>query len=119
MGPLNDDMGRTVVKYLRENRPEFQPRRILDMGCAAGQITLAYCDGFPEAEVRALDVGAPMLRYAHVRAESMGKSVHFSQQPVERTNYPGGHFGLIVSHSGISLPERSVTDFWPWLPCKT
>lgn len=98
MGPLNDDMGRTVVKYLRENHPEFQPRRILDMGCAAGQSTLAYCDGFPEAEVHALDVGAPMLRYAHARAESMGKSVHFTQQSAEHTDFPDGHFDLIVSH---------------------
>ena len=98
LGPLNDDMGQTVVRYLRENHPEFQPERILDMGCAAGQSTLAYCDGFPDAEVYALDVGAPMLRYAHARAESMGNSVHFSQQSAEHTDFPDGHFDLIVSH---------------------
>lgn len=98
LGPLNDDMGHTVVKYLRENHSEFQPKRILDMGCAAGQSTLAYCDGFPNAEVYALDVGAPMLRYAHARAESMGKTVHFSQQSAEHTDFPDGHFDLIVSH---------------------
>lgn len=98
LGPLNDDMGQTVVKYLRDNHPDFQPRRILDMGCAAGQSTLAYCDGFPDAEVCALDVGAPMLRYAHARAESMGKAVNFSQQSAEHTDFPDGHFDLIVSH---------------------
>ena len=105
LGPLNDDMGQTVVKYLRENHPEFQPKRILDMGCAAGQSTLAYCDAFPRAEVFALDVGAPMLRYAHARAESMGKAVHFSQQSAEHTDFPDGHFDLIVSH--ILLHETS------------
>ncbi len=105
LGPLNDDMGQTVVEYLRENHPDFRPKRILDMGCAAGQSTLAYCDGFPDAEVHALDVGAPMVRYAHARAESMDKSVHFSQQSAEHTDFPDGHFDLIVSH--ILLHETS------------
>ena len=105
LGPLNDDIGQTVVQYLRENHPDFRPTRILDMGCAAGQSTLAYCDGFPEADMHALDVGAPMLRYAHARAESMGKSVHFSQQSAEHTDFPDGHFDLIVSH--ILLHETS------------
>ena len=39
-----------------------------------------------------------MLRYAHARAQSLGKTVHFSQQNAEATDFPDGYFDLIVSH---------------------
>lgn len=98
MGPFNSDIGDTTIAWIKANHPEFAPRRILDMGCAVGHSTLPYCDAWPEAEVHAIDVGAPVLRYAHARAESLGKTVHFSQQNAEATDFPDGHFDLIVSH---------------------
>ncbi len=98
MGPLNDDMGQSLSTYLQQHRPDFKPRRILDMGCGVGHSTLPYADKFPQAELYGIDVGAPMLRYAHARAESLGKRVHYSQQNAEATDFPDGHFDLIVSH---------------------
>jgi len=106
MGALNDDMGASVVAYLRKERPQFRPARILDMGCSVGHSTLPYVDGYPEAEVFAIDVAGPMLRYAHARAEALGKRVHFSQQNAESTNFPDESFDLIVSH--ILLHETSA-----------
>ena len=106
MGALNDDMGVSVVAYLKKERPQFRPARILDMGCSVGHSTLPYVDAYPEAEVFAIDVAAPMLRYAHARAEALGKKVHFSQQNAESTNFPGESFDLIVSH--ILLHETSA-----------
>lgn len=99
MGALNDDYGQSVVEnYLKVEHPDFKPERILDMGCTVGNSTIPYVDAFPQAEVHAIDVGAPVLRYAHARAEAMGKKVHFSQQNAEETNYPDESFDLIVSH---------------------
>ena len=94
-----------VLRWLKANRPDFKPRRILDMGCAVGHCTTPYADAFPDAEIHAIDVAAPVLRYAQARAESMGYAVHFSQQNAERTDFPAGHFDLIVSH--ILLHETS------------
>ena len=91
---------------MRRERPEFRPARILDLGCSVGHSTLPYVDAYPQAEVHAIDVAAPMLRYAHARAEAMGKRVHFSQQNAERTNFPDGSFDLVVSH--ILLHETSA-----------
>jgi ubiquinone/menaquinone biosynthesis C-methylase UbiE len=105
MGALNDDMGASVVAHLKEDRPQFRPARILDMGCSIGHSTLPYVDAYPEAEVYAIDVAAPMLRYAHARAEALGKRVYFSQQNAESTNFPDESFDLIVSH--ILLHETS------------
>lgn len=105
LGELNDEMGQSVVLHLREHYPDFRPSRILDMGCTVGHSTLPYVDAYPGAEVFAIDVGAPVLRYAHVRAETLGKRVHFSQQNAERTNFQDASFDLIVSH--ILLHETS------------
>ena len=99
LGPLNDDMGLSIVKnYLKPEYPDFQPQKILDMGCSVGHSTLPYVDAYPESEVFAVDVSAPMLRYAHARAEAMSKRVYFSQQNAECTNFAAESFDLIVSH---------------------
>ncbi|WP_292735078.1 class I SAM-dependent methyltransferase [Nostoc sp. JL31] len=110
LGPLNDDMGLSIVQnYLLAEFPNFRPRKILDMGCSIGNSTLPYVDGFPDAEVHAIDIGASMLRYAHARAEALGKRVHFSQQNAEHTNFPDESFDLVVSHILLhEIPPPSV-----------
>jgi SAM-dependent methyltransferase len=105
LGPKIDDMGMSGANFVKRKFPNFKPKRILDMGCTVGHATLPYVDAFPDAEVYAIDVGAPCLRYAHGRAEALGKKVHFSQQNAEKTNFPDGYFDLIVSH--ILLHETS------------
>ena len=98
LGPLNDDIGRSTAAYVKAHFPNLAPKRILDMGCSVGHSTLPYAELWPDAEIHAIDVGAPMLRYAHARAESLGKAIHFSQQNAEHTDYEDGSFDLIVSH---------------------
>lgn len=105
MGPDNADMGRSIIEWLKEKRPDFAPQRILDMGCSVGHSTVPYKEEWPEAEVQAIDVAGPMLRYAHARAESMGQAIHYSQQNAESTNFEDNSFDLIVSH--ILLHETS------------
>lgn len=106
MGPLNDDIGASTAKWLKEHYPDFKPRRILDMGCTVGHSTLAWAEYYPDAEIYALDVGAPVLRYAHARAESLGVRVHFSQQNAEKTSFPDGYFDVVTS--SILIHETSI-----------
>ncbi|WP_448585314.1 methyltransferase domain-containing protein [Thermaurantiacus sp.] len=105
MGPMNDDMGRSVVNWLKRNLPDFAPERILDMGCTVGHSTLPYKEGFPGAEVTGIDVAAPQVRYAHARAAGLGLEVGFLQRNAEATGFPDAHFDLVVSH--ILLHETS------------
>ena len=105
MGVNNADMGDSTVAWLKQEHPELKPTRILDMGCAVGHSTLPYVSGFEDAEVHAIDVAAPMLRYAHARASSMGLPVHFSQQNAETIDFEDNSFDLVVSH--ILLHETS------------
>jgi len=104
-GLLNDSRGRTTVAHLRRFFPDLDPARILDLGCAAGQNTLPLADAFPQARVDAIDIGAPMLRYALVRARGLGRAIHFSQRNAEATGFEDQSFDLVVSQ--ILLHETS------------
>jgi len=98
-GPNLDASGWSLIAWIKQTYPDFRPRRILDMGCTVGHSTLPYAEAFgDDVEVHAIDVAAPCLRYAHARAVAMGRSVHFSQQNAERTNFADGSFDLVVSH---------------------
>jgi ubiquinone/menaquinone biosynthesis C-methylase UbiE len=104
-GVLNDDFGQSVVAYYTKHHPDLKPKRILDIGCSVGHGTLPHVDAFPDAEVYAIDVGAPMLRYGHARTEALGKRVHFSQQNAEQTDFPDHYFDLVMSQ--IVIHETS------------
>ncbi len=111
MGPLNDDMGRSVCNYVKRRLKGFSPKRILDLGCTVGHATLPFKELFPDAEVWGVDVAAPQVRYAHARAAALGLDVNFAQMNAEKTSFPDGHFDLIVSHillhetSGKAMPK--------------
>lgn len=72
LGRLLDGGGKAVATHLRETWPTFSPKRILDLGCGLGHNTLPLAQAYPDAEVIAVDTGAPMLRYGHARAKSLG-----------------------------------------------
>ena len=73
-------------------------KRILDMGCGVGQFTAALKERFPDAEVWGLDIGGPMVRYAHMRASRLGVGANFAQKLAEDTGFPDGHFDLVTSY---------------------
>jgi SAM-dependent methyltransferase len=97
LGPLNDELGAATAAAVRRQFPDFTPQKILDLGCGAGHATLPLADAFPRATIHAVDLGAPMLRYASARAASLGYGIHFSQQDATHTKYPDSSFDLIVS----------------------
>ncbi|MBL8643072.1 MAG: class I SAM-dependent methyltransferase, partial [Rhodospirillaceae bacterium] len=84
LGPAGEGGGRAAVKWVREKFPQFKPKRILDLGAGCGSNTLPLAEGFPDAEVVAMDASAPMMRYGHARAQAMGYgSVRFVQAAIE------------------------------------
>jgi ubiquinone/menaquinone biosynthesis C-methylase UbiE len=108
LGPLNDDLGWTTVECYQEHFPGRKPARVLDLGCSVGHSTLPWSEAFPDADVHAIDVGAPLLRYGHGRAEALGRSAHFSQQNAEQTNFEPGSFDVIVSHFFMHETSRKA-----------
>lgn len=72
LGRYSDGGGQAVVQWVRRHLPAFRPKRILDIGATIGQSALPIAAAFPEAEVVAVDVAAPVLRYGLARAKSLG-----------------------------------------------
>jgi SAM-dependent methyltransferase len=98
-GPLGDSRGRSIVEnFWATELPDLRPKRILDLGCTVGHSLLPYTELYPDAEIWGIDVGPGVLRYAHARAESLGKKVHYAQQNAERTTFEDGSFDMVVSH---------------------
>jgi ubiquinone/menaquinone biosynthesis C-methylase UbiE len=77
------------------------------MGCGAGMSTLPLAEAFPGAEIYAVDIAAPMLRYAHGRSEALGVPVHYSQQDAGHTRFEDGFFDLVLSNLLLhEIPQK-------------
>lgn len=72
--------------------------RILDVGCTIGQATILLRDRFPRAEVWGLDVGLPVLRYAHACAVDRGVEANFIQALAEDMPFDDGHFDAVLAY---------------------
>jgi ubiquinone/menaquinone biosynthesis C-methylase UbiE len=106
-GPLHDDVGRSLAAWLRQAHPDFHPQRILELGCGVGHAATALKPAFPDAEMHAVDVSAPLLRYGFARAASLGVEIHFHQRNAERTRFPDESFDLVFSR--ILMHETSAS----------
>ena len=110
LGRFSDGGGHAVVKWVRKTLPDFRPHRILDIGANLGQNVLPIAQAFPDAEVIALDVGAPMLRYGAARAKSMGvENVRFVQgDGSDLSRWANGSFDWV--QTTMTLHELSLTS---------
>ena len=85
--------------------------RILDMGTGVGQLAIAMKERFPEAEVWGVDIGGPMVRYAHMRAVDLGVEVNFAQRLAEDTKFPDNYFDIVTSYiMHHEVPAESTRD---------
>ncbi len=106
MGENLDDIGRSMAHYISRRYPDFRPRAILDTGCTIGHNTAPWAWTYPDAEVHAIDVAAPVLRYGHARAAMQGAPIHFHQMNVEALNFPDESFDVVFS--SMFLHELSL-----------
>lgn len=108
LGRFNDGGGEAVVQWMKKNRPDFAPERILDIGGGLGQNVLPIAKAYPDAQIICIDTGAPVLRYGLARAKSMGvDNVKFVQANAEElSRFEDEGFDWI--QSTMFLHETSV-----------
>jgi SAM-dependent methyltransferase len=110
LGCYNDGAGLAVARWMKSRYPDFElkriPKRILDMGTGPGHTVTAIAQAFPDAEIISIDVAAPMLRFAHARAKSLGvNNITFMQANAENVPLPDDSFDVVLTT--ISLHETS------------
>jgi ubiquinone/menaquinone biosynthesis C-methylase UbiE len=110
LGKWSDGGGRAIVDWVRKEKPDWRPTRILDIGATLGHNVLPIAKAFPEAEVIAVDVGAPMLRYGAARAKAMGvENVRFIQADgADLSQFEDASFDWI--QTTMFLHELSLTS---------
>jgi ubiquinone/menaquinone biosynthesis C-methylase UbiE len=111
-----DTMGSAIGATLKAKFPDAKPKRILDMGSTLGHNAVSLAKAFPDAEIVAVDAGAPMLRYGLARAKSLGvDNVTFVQGDVrDLSQFEDESFDMVTScillHE-ISYPAmKSIFD---------
>jgi 2-polyprenyl-3-methyl-5-hydroxy-6-metoxy-1,4-benzoquinol methylase len=108
---LNDGANEQDVQHMATANVVPLPKdgkvkRILDYGTGVGQMATSMKLRFPEAEVWGIDVGGPMVRYGHMRANDMGVAVNFAQRLAEDNKFPDNHFDIIVTN----IVHHEVTE---------
>ena len=108
IGGLCDGAGKSIAQWLKDQDEDFKPKRILDIGCALGNSLLPIAQAFPEADIVAIDISAPMLRYGHARATSLGvTNIKFMQMSGEDLSaFDDGSFDFVMT--SIFLHELSA-----------
>jgi ubiquinone/menaquinone biosynthesis C-methylase UbiE len=104
-GTANFFIGRNYQDEIQKEYASFLPlpkdgkvKRVLDQGCSCGQTAVAIKERFPEAEVWGIDVGGPMVRFAHMRAVDIGADVNFAQRLAEDSKFPDNHFDIVTNN---------------------
>lgn len=109
LGSLSDGGGQALAGWIRRERPDWTPHRILDVGCTIGHNVVPLAQAFPDSEVIAIDTAAPVLRYGHARAQSLGvRNLRFVQANAENlSRWPSDHFDWV--QTTMFLHELSAT----------
>jgi ubiquinone/menaquinone biosynthesis C-methylase UbiE len=112
MGGNLDDIGESMSNYVRLKYPDFHPTKILDCGCTIGHNSAAWAKTYPDAEVGAIDVSAPLLRYGNARAQSQGVAVQFEQMNATVLEFEDESFDVVFSSMFLhELPLKDIHAF--------
>lgn len=113
MGKNLDDIGESMANYVRLKYPEFQPKKILDCGCTVGHNSVPWAKAFPKAEMHAIDVSAPLLRYANARSQSQKAAIQYSQMNATSLDFENESFDVVFS--SMFLHELPLKDIHRYL----
>jgi ubiquinone/menaquinone biosynthesis C-methylase UbiE len=112
MGGNLDDIGESMSNYVRLKYSDFHPKKILDCGCTIGHNSASWAKTFPDADVHAIDVSAPLLRYGNARAQSQGVTVQFEQMNATSLQFEDESFDVVFSSMFLhELPLKDIRAF--------
>jgi ubiquinone/menaquinone biosynthesis C-methylase UbiE len=84
-----------IYRLLFEALPQRQYARVLDWGTGHGAALITWQQSHPESECHGVDLSAPCLKVANLRAREQGFECFLSQQDLEHLDYADDSFDLI------------------------
>ena len=110
--PLLDDLYSPFEHRLVEAMAAVGPRSVLDVGCGTGATTLAIARRLgPGSRCVGVDVSAPMLEMARLRAEQAGVAARFIQADAQEHVFEPASVDAIVSRFGVMFFADPVRAF--------
>jgi SAM-dependent methyltransferase len=86
------------------------PRAVLDVGCGAGELSLAFARGHPAATVYGIDVSASLVDAARERGHNLA-NVSFECADAARWSLDGFAPELVMSRHGVMFFDDPVAAF--------
>jgi ubiquinone/menaquinone biosynthesis C-methylase UbiE len=86
---------RLLFDAIAQHVPGRDFARVLDWGTGHGAALITWQQLHPASECHGVDLSAPCLKLANLRAREHGQRLFLSQQDLEHLDYPDNHFDLI------------------------
>ncbi|MFG2788403.1 class I SAM-dependent methyltransferase [Streptomyces sp. NPDC048419] len=110
--PVLDGMFRHLEPLLTDAVPADQPRRVLDVGCGTGAVTLAVARRLgPAGHSVGVDISEPLVMAAQERAEREGTPASFIHADAQDHPFEPAVFDAVVSRFGVMFFGDSVKAF--------
>jgi len=84
-----------IYRILFDALPQREYARVLDWGVGHGAALITWQQRQPQSECHGVDLSAPCLKVANLRARERGMRFLLSQQDLEHLDYPDAHFDLV------------------------
>lgn len=99
-----------LTQRLLERLIQVPGQTILDIGCGAGELSLALSRTRREAKITGIDISPDLVAAAQARAGER-EALHFALADAARWSPPGPAPDLLVSRHGVMFFDNPVTAF--------
>lgn len=101
-----------VTSALVERIGQTRPRRVLDIGCGAGELALAVARAHPQAEVAGVDISPDLIAAARDRVDAAGLTERVSFALADAgADMPPFAADLLVSRHGVMFFDDPPAAF--------